>query len=178
MKALAQNIFLIGLMGSGKTTIGRALSRKLRLKFFDSDQEIEAKTGVNVRTIFELEGEAGFRNREAAVISELTLQGGIVLATGGGAVLRDDNRQHLRTRGIVVYLRARPEDLFKRTRHDRDRPLLQTGDPLAKLKTLLAERQALYEETAHIVLDTGEQGVPRLVATLERELEKLKGTSL
>jgi shikimate kinase len=170
-----ENIFLIGLMGSGKTTVGRALARRLQLKFVDSDQEIEARTGVSVRTIFELEGESGFREREALMINELTQRDGIVLATGGGAVIRQDNRAWLKSRGIVVYLRARPEDLFKRTRHDRDRPLLQTPDPLGKIKSLLNERQALYEETADIVLDTGDQGITRLVGSLEQELAKFTG---
>jgi len=169
------NIFLIGLMGAGKTTVGKALARRLRLQFLDCDQEIEARTGVSVRTIFELEGEAGFRGRECAMIEELTRREGVVLATGGGAVIDAANRQHLRERGTTVYLRARVEDLYRRTRHDRERPLLQTEDPLGRLRELLETRRPLYESAAHLILDTGEQGVPRLVSRIERELEQLRG---
>lgn len=170
----SRNLFLVGLMGAGKTTVGRALARRLHLPFLDSDHEIEARTGVSVRTIFELEGEAGFRAREAAMISELSARPGVVLATGGGAVLDPANRECLRARGTVIYLRARPEDLYRRMRHDRDRPLLQTGDPLARLHDLLEVRRPLYEATAHVVVDTGEQGVSRLVQRIERELAYLQ----
>jgi shikimate kinase len=170
MENLSKNIFLIGLMGAGKTTVGRALARRMHLQFIDSDHEIEARTGVSIRTIFELEGEQGFRARESATIEELTLRQGVVLATGGGAVLLKETRQYLHNRGTVIYLRARPEDLYKRTKHDRDRPLLQTDDPLAKLRALLESRHTFYEETAHVIIDTGEQGVPRLIANIEREL--------
>jgi shikimate kinase len=170
MEQLPQNIFLIGLMGAGKTTIGRALARRMRLQFLDSDHEIEERTGVSIRTIFELEGEQGFRTRESATIADLTLREGIVLATGGGAILLESTRKHLHDRGIVIYLRARPEDLYKRTKHDRDRPLLQTDDPLAKLRALLEARHVFYENTAHIIIDTADQGVPRLIATIEQQL--------
>jgi shikimate kinase len=166
----SKNIFLIGLMGAGKTTIGRALARRMRLQFIDSDHEIEERTGVSIRTIFELEGEPGFRARESATIADLTLRSGIVLATGGGAVLFEETRKRLHDRGIVIYLRARPEDLYKRTKHDRDRPLLQTDDPLAKLRALLEARHTYYEETAHIVIDTADQAVPRLISNIEQEL--------
>ncbi len=161
------NIFLIGLMGAGKTTIGRVLARERRLHFLDSDHEIVARCGVSIPTIFEIEGETGFRRRESAIIDELTQRQGIVLATGGGAVLDPQNRQHLKTRGIVVYLHAQPHELWLRTRHDRNRPLLQTEDPLKKLQELYALRHPLYLETAHIVLDTGRQSVSSLVAWLE-----------
>ena len=160
-------------MGAGKTTVGRALARRLRIPFLDSDHEIESRTGVPVRTNFELEGEAGFRAREAAIIAELSQRRGVVLATGGGAVLDAGTRSLLRAQGTVVYLRARPEDLYRRMRHDRDRPLLQTGDPLARLRELLDVRRPLYEATAHLTLDTGEQGVARLVNRIERELAPL-----
>jgi shikimate kinase len=173
----SNNIFLIGLMGAGKTTIGRALARKLHLQFIDSDHEIQKKTGVSVRTIFELEGEAGFRARESAMIADLTLREGIVLATGGGAVLMEETRKFLHERGTVIYLRARPEDLYKRTKHDRDRPLLQTDDPLAKLRALLKERGFYYEGIAHIVIDTADQGVPRLIANIEQELLAFQTTT-
>ncbi|MDE3010974.1 MAG: shikimate kinase [Pseudomonadota bacterium] len=169
------NIFLVGLMGAGKTTVGRALARRLHLEFLDCDQEIEARSGVPVRTIFEVEGEAGFRARESAMIEELSARQGIVLATGGGAVIDPANRRLLHERGITIYLRARVEDLYRRTRHDRERPLLQTADPLARLRELLTVRQPFYEEVAHLILDTGEQGVPRLVNRIERELEQLRG---
>lgn len=175
MSGESQNIFLVGLMGAGKTTVGRVLARRLHLQFLDCDHEIEARTGVAVRTIFEVEGEAGFRAREAAMIAELTARPGVLLATGGGSIGNPENRRLLRERGTVIYLRARPEDLFKRTRHDRDRPLLQTADPLARLRELLDVRHPLYQETAHLTLDTGDQGVPRLVARIERELEQLRG---
>lgn len=164
----SENIFLIGLMGAGKTTVGRALARERGLSFVDSDHEIVARCGVSIPTIFEIEGEAGFRRREAAMIDELTQRQGIVLATGGGAVLDPDNRQRLKTRGTVVYLHALPHELWLRTRHDRNRPLLQTADPLKKLQELYAVRHPLYLETAHIVLDTGRQSVSSLVAKLQR----------
>lgn len=164
----SENIFLIGLMGAGKTTIGRVLARERGLAFVDSDHEIVARCGVSIPTIFEIEGEAGFRRREAAMIDELTQRQGIVLATGGGAVLDPDNRQRLKTRGTVVYLHAQPHELWLRTRHDRNRPLLQTADPLKKLQALYAVRHPLYLETAHIVLDTGRQSVSSLVAKLQR----------
>lgn len=164
----SENIFLIGLMGAGKTTIGRVLARERGLAFVDSDHEIVARCGVSIPTIFEIEGEAGFRRRESAMIDELTQRQGIVLATGGGAVLDPDNRQRLKTRGTVVYLHAQPQELWLRTRHDRNRPLLQTADPLEKLQALYAIRHPLYLETAHIVLDTGRQSVASLVARLQR----------
>lgn len=166
----SDNIFLIGLMGAGKTTIGRVLARERRLDFVDSDHEIVARCGVSIPTIFEIEGEAGFRRRESAVIDELTQRHGIVLATGGGAVLDPENRLRLKTRGTVVYLHGQPQELWLRTRHDRNRPLLQTADPLRKLQELYAVRHPLYVETAHIVLDTGRQSVASLVARLERLL--------
>ncbi len=166
----SDNIFLIGLMGAGKTTIGRVLARQRQLGFVDSDHEIVTRCGVPIPTIFEIEGEAGFRRRESAVLDELTQRHGIVLATGGGAVLDPENRSRLKARGTVVYLRAQPQELWLRTRHDRNRPLLQTGDPLKKLQELYAVRHPLYMETAHIVLDTGRQSVYSLIARLERRL--------
>ena len=175
MSGNSHNIFLIGLMGAGKTTIGRSLARRLQLQFIDCDHEIENRTGVAVRTIFEMEGETGFRQREAAMIAELSARRGVVLATGGGAVLNPVNRSHLHERGTTIYLRARVEDLFRRTRHDRDRPLLQTEDPLGRLRELLELRRPWYEQTAHLIIDTGDQGVPRLVSRIEHELEKLRG---
>src|SRR6478672_2641920 len=125
----AGNLFLIGMMGAGKTTVVRLLARRLRLRFFDSDHEIERRCGVKVPTIFDIEGESGFRLRESQTLVELTALDEIVLATGGGAVLAEENRRCLAARGTVVYLCARPEDLYERVRQDRNRPLLATADP-------------------------------------------------
>jgi shikimate kinase len=168
--ACTQSIFLIGLMGAGKTTIGRLLARHRHMEFIDSDHEIEGRCGVSIPTIFEIEGEAGFRKREACIIDELTRRPGIVLGTGGGAVLDPRNRECLKTRGTVVYLRCHPEELYLRTRHDRNRPLLQTEDPLARLNALYAQRHPLYMETADIVLESGRQSVHCLVRKLESAL--------
>ncbi len=164
------NIFLVGLMGAGKTTIGKLLARQRDLEFLDSDQEIVARCGVSIPTIFEIEGEAGFRKREAAVIDELSRRRGVVLATGGGAVLREENRARLKARGTVVYLRCQPHELYQRTRHDRNRPLLQTDDPLQKLKDLYAVRHPLYMQVADIVLESGRQSAHQLVRRLENSL--------
>lgn len=174
---MAGNIFLVGLMGAGKTTVGKLLARHLRKTFLDSDHEIEKRTGASIPLIFELEGEAGFREREAAMIEELTQLRDIVLATGGGAVLNERNRENLKKHGTVVYLRAKVEDLWARTRHDRNRPLLQTSDPLAKLRELYAQRDPLYRECADIILDTGEQSVNSLLRRLEQQLKTVSSKS-
>ncbi|MDP2787096.1 MAG: shikimate kinase [Pseudomonadota bacterium] len=164
------NIFLVGLMGSGKTTIGKILARQHGVPFFDSDHEIVARCGVSIPTIFEIEGEAGFRRREACVIDELSQRHGVVLATGGGAILAPESRTLLKARGTVVYLRCQPQELFMRTRHDKNRPLLQTDDPLKKLKELYAARHALYMEAADIVLNSSRQSSHALVRRLENSL--------
>jgi shikimate kinase len=164
------NIYLVGMMGAGKTTVGRMLARRLKLRFIDADQELERRCGVKVPTIFEIEGEPGFRAREAQLLAELTALDGIVLGTGGGAVLAEQNRQRLAARGTVVYLRATPEDLHERVRHDRNRPLLATADPLARLRELHAERDALYRSIADLVVDTGRQSALALAREL---IEKL-----
>jgi shikimate kinase len=164
-------IFLVGLMGAGKTTLGKQLAKALKLKFIDSDDEIEKRTGVTIATIFDIEGEAGFRDREAAVIDELTQRDGIVLATGGGAVLRDKNREHLKQRGTTVYLNATVEHLYSRTKRDRKRPLLQTADPKARLQELFDLRDPLYREVAEIVLSTGKQPVKTVLQQLLKQLE-------
>lgn len=171
---MAGNIFFIGLMGSGKTTIGRALSRKLNRHFIDSDHEIEKRTGVSVPTIFEIEGEHGFRDRETEVIADLVNANNVVLATGGGAILRSENRRLLKENGTVIYLRAPVEELFARTSRDRNRPLLQTPDPMARLKELVIVRDPLYQETAHLVVDTNRQSVQQLVSDIEDRLVEMK----
>ena len=167
------NIFLIGLMGAGKTSVGKMLARRLGKTFYDSDQEIERTTGVKIPLIFEIEGEAGFRARESRVIAELAQKRNIVLATGGGAVLAPGNRRLLAEHGTVVYLRATPHDLWLRTRHDRNRPLLQTADPLAKLRELFDQRDPLYREIADVVVDTGSQSVSSLAHRLAHKLARL-----
>ena len=171
----AGNIFLVGMMGAGKTTIGRALARKLGLVFVDTDRELVERTGVPVATIFEIEGEPGFRKREAAVLAELATHEGAVIATGGGAILDPENRRVMREHGTVVYLRARLESLWERTRRDTTRPLLATADPRGTLATLLEEREPLYLEAAHLVVDTGPQSATVLVgrvATLLRQAKR------
>jgi len=157
-------------MGAGKTTIGRLLARKLNRRFIDSDHEIEARTGATIPWIFEIEGEACFRRREADVIRDLSAQEGLVLATGGGAVLNADSRAYLAERGTVVYLRASIGSILQRTAHDKSRPLLQTADPRAKLEQLLAERDPLYREIADLVIDTGRPNVQSMVQTILDQL--------
>lgn len=164
------NIFLVGLMGAGKTSVGRLLAKRMNREFLDSDAEIERLTGVKIPVIFEIEGEAGFRGREEKMIDQLTAMNGIVLATGGGAVLSAANRALLRSRGRVIYLRASPEDLWRRTRRDRNRPLLQTADPLARLCELHTLRDPLYRETADLIVDTGSQSVASLTTRIQQLL--------
>lgn len=147
-----QNIYLIGLMGAGKTTIGRAMSKRLGYRFVDSDHEIEARTGVSLPTIFEIEGEEGFRKREAQVIAGIATLTRRVVATGGGAVLRPENRDALRASGMVIYLDVPLATLCERTRNDKKRPLLQVSNPLEKLKQLHAERDPLYRGIADLVV--------------------------
>ncbi|MCW5588962.1 MAG: shikimate kinase AroK [Legionellales bacterium] len=159
-----QNIFLIGPMGAGKTTIGTYLARELKKKFYDSDQVIEERTGVDIPWIFDVEGEEGFRRREIEVIDELTSMRGIVLATGGGSILEPLNRQHLAARGLVIYLTATLDQQMQRVEHDRKRPLIHDGDRAEVLHKLRDERQPLYEEIADLVFDTNERNV-RAVAT-------------
>ncbi|RMG38505.1 MAG: shikimate kinase AroK [Gammaproteobacteria bacterium] len=152
--AKPNRIFLIGPMGAGKTTVGKTLASQLGLDFIDSDQEIQRRTGVDIPTIFEYEGEEGFRNREQQVIDELTQRDQCVLATGGGAVVRPANRDRLSARGIVVYLECSPEQQYDRTHRDRKRPLIQTEDPLARLRELMQERAPLYRQTADYTVST------------------------
>jgi shikimate kinase len=156
-------LFLIGMPGSGKSTVGRALARDAAWPFVDLDREIEARSGVPVATIFELEGESGFRKREAQLLDEFSRKQGVVLAAGGGAVLATENRERLRSRGLVVYLRSTIDELARRTANDRSRPLLQGLDLRARLEQLLRERQALYEATAHLTFQSGVANPRRLV---------------
>lgn len=153
-------------MGAGKSTIGRHLAKSLGLEFVDSDHEIERRTGASIPLIFDIEGEAGFRLREKKVIDELSRRTGVVLATGGGAVLDEENRAHLRERGTVIYLYATVDQLLARTAKDRNRPLLQTSDPRARLQQLLEARDLLYREVAALVVDTG----GRSARTAEKEI--------
>ncbi len=164
------NIFFVGLMGAGKTTIGRLLAKHLDKVFYDTDHEIERRTGVKIPFIFEVETEVGFRRRETAVIEELTRLNNIVMATGGGAVILAENRIQLAAHGTVIYLRANVDELWHRTRHDKHRPLLQTGDAHAKLTQLYEERNPLYTEVADIIVDTGGQPMAQLVSHIERIL--------
>jgi shikimate kinase len=161
-----RNVFLVGMMGAGKSTAGRLMARRLRRPFHDSDHEVERRCGVSIPVIFEIEGEAGFRAREAAVLAELTALENVVLATGGGAVLAEANRRLLAARGTVIYLHAQPAALYQRVRQDRNRPLLATPDPQARLGELYAQRDPLYREIADIVVDTGRQSVQSLARQL------------
>lgn len=166
------SFFLAGPMGAGKSTIGRQLARELGKSFHDSDHEIEDRTGVDIPLIFELEGEAGFRKREAEVIDELTRLPDIVLATGGGAILDPQNRAHLKERGTVIYLHASVPQQLKRTARDRNRPLLQTEDPKARLTELMAIRDPLYRETADIIIETDGMRVHEVVRKITRLIGK------
>ena len=153
-------------MGAGKTTVGRQLAAELGKEFHDTDQEVEERTGVKVSVIFEIEGEAGFRAREAQVLDQLTQLSNVVVATGGGAVLASANRERLAQRGLVIYLHGQPKDLWQRTRYDKSRPLLQNTDVLEKLQSLYRERDPLYREIADIVVDTGRQRARTLLLQL------------
>ena len=167
-----RNLILVGLMGAGKTTVGRLVARRLKLRFYDSDHEVERRCGVKIPVIFEIEGEAGFRAREEQVLAELASLQGVALATGGGAVLAASTRERLAAGGTVVYLNARPEDLYERVRQDRNRPLLATADPLARLRQLHRERDALYRSVADLVIDTGAQSVQSLARELIERVEE------
>ena len=160
--AFPENIFPVGLMGAGKSTVGRILARRLSKRFVDTDHEIEKRNGVTIPVIFEIEGEEGFRRREQELLADLAQEQGLVLSTGGGIVLKSENREVLRNHGFVVYLNARPELLADRTKHDRSRPLLNVEDPLTRLRELHAVRDPLYREVAHAVVETG-RGAPQQV---------------
>jgi shikimate kinase len=160
------SVFLIGMMGAGKTSVGRLLAQRLGKRFIDADQEIEARCGVTIPVIFEIEGEAGFRQRECSVIEELTRQPGIVLATGGGAVLAPESRHYLASRGLVIYLKASANEIWQRTRRDRGRPLLATPDPQRRIAELLAAREPLYAEAAHITVESTHESLKSMVTRL------------
>ena len=164
-------LFLIGLPGSGKSTVGRHLARRLEVPFLDADQAVEARIGCSIREYFEHVGEEGFRNVEETVLDELTQSHHGVLATGGGAVLRPANRSRLHARGHVIYLRSSPTEVFRRVQHDRNRPLLQVHDPMARLRDLFEQRDPLYREAAHFTVETGRPSVTRLAGLIVSQLE-------
>jgi shikimate kinase len=159
------------MMGAGKTTVGRLLARRLKRSFYDIDEEIERRCGVRIPVIFDIEGEAGFRARESQMIEELCALDSAVIATGGGAVLSESNRRAIAGSGVVIYLHARPPQLWQRVRHDRNRPLLATADPQKKLEELYAQRDPLYREVADLIIDTGKQSVQTLAKDLLVRLE-------
>jgi len=173
-RGIPDNIFLVGLMGAGKTSVGRLLAQRLGKDFFDCDQEVERATGVKIAVIFDIEGEAGFRARESRMLADLADRRNVVVATGGGAVVSASNRRLLADKGIVVYLRAAPADLWHRTRHDRQRPLLRTEDRMARFEQLFAERDPLYRDIADIIIDTGHQSLGALAGKLERKILEFK----
>jgi shikimate kinase len=170
LPAERRHFILIGMMGAGKSTVGRVLSRRMGLPFVDTDKLIVERTGVPIATIFEVEGEAGFRDRESALIAGIADLPASVIATGGGAVLRAENREAMRTHGTVIFLSAEPPELIRRLRNDRARPLLATGAPEERIRQLVAERDALYRAAAHLVIETRSQGVGRLVGDLVQKL--------
>lgn len=177
-KISSGNYILIGMMGAGKSTMGRTLAKQCEKTFVDSDTEIQHRTGVTIPHIFDVEGEAGFRQREAAVIEDILKSDNVVLATGGGAILLESNRRVLQENGIVVYLQANVNDLWQRTRHDKNRPLLQTENPHAKLTELFALRDPLYQEIADVVVQTGKQSVNTLMLQLVDKLEEFRKEQL
>ncbi|VAW94913.1 Shikimate kinase I [hydrothermal vent metagenome] len=167
-----QSIFLVGPMGAGKTTVGRQLAKCLNMDFADSDSEIEKRTGVDIPLIFELEGESGFRKRETAMIDSLTNQDTIVLATGGGAVLSEQNRGYLVSRGTVIYLNTSIDQIMERTHRDSKRPLLQTDNPRGKLEELAAVRDPLYQSIADITISTESQKIRDVIKEICIKLDK------
>jgi shikimate kinase len=176
MTSALTNVFLIGPMGSGKTAVGKQLAKLLHLQFYDSDAEIEHRTGVDIPFIFEKEGEAGFREREREVIDSLTSMHDVIIATGGGAVLLPENREHLAHRGRVVYLQTGIEQQLERTRHGRQRPLLYTDNPEQKLRDLMAFRAPLYESIAVVVVPTDGRQVRAVAEEVVQRLQELSTT--
>lgn len=164
------NLFLVGMPGCGKSTLGRLLAKRLDKAFYDADVELERRLGVTIPVIFELEGEPGFRDREEAILSELVVQSNVVLSTGGGVILRPSNRERLKQNGTVLYLHAVPATLWERTRHSKHRPLLQAPDPFARVQELYAARDSLYREVADAVVESDREQVSRLAHRLEQQL--------
>ncbi len=173
---MKENIILIGLMGAGKSTIGRKLAALLDMQFYDSDRVIEERTGVDIATIFEIEGEEGFRDREEQVIAELCQEENIILATGGGSILRETNRNIMKQSGYVIYLCSTAELLYSRIRYDKTRPLMQTASPLKTLKNLLNKREPYYLETAHLVMKTNRQKVAVIVKRIYQHIINRRST--
>ena len=171
-----RNIYLIGMPGSGKSTIGRSLAKVLQLNFIDADHALATRTGVAIATIFELEGEVGFRQREAALIAELCQGAGSLVATGGGAILSPISRESLRRTGVVVYLKAKLDDLWTRTKNDSKRPLLRTSDPRSVLASLIETREPLYTEIADLVVETA--GYPKVAQLAKDIADRLVQNSL
>lgn len=171
---MSPNVFLIGPMAVGKTTIGKQLARRLQLNFIDSDQEIEKRTGASISLIFDIEGESGFREREEQMIAELAAMEGIVLATGGGAVLSEANRKVLRKNGMVVYLRASVDSQLERTKATKHRPLLETEDRRAALESMMETRESLYRQEADFIIDTDTLSAGRAARQIARKIQSLK----
>lgn len=171
MEKINGNLIFIGLMGAGKTTLGKYIAQMLNRPFYDSDHEICVASGVSIPTIFEMEGEQGFRDRESSMLQKLAALDNIILSTGGGAPLREENRRCLREHGTVIYLHTRPEILLERTRYDTNRPLLQVEDPLAKLQELYNIRDGIYRETAHLVIESEnyQKTINRLLTALQSD---------
>lgn len=168
---------LVGMPGSGKSTIGRQLAHRAGVPFIDLDHRLEQHLGTSIRHFFETEGEARFRDEESALLASVSQEpGGMVLSTGGGTVLRPQNREVLRQFGNVLYLRASPEEIYKRVKHDKARPLLQVGNPMEKLRELYAQRDPLYRESAHFVIETGRPTVGTLVNMVLMQLEMAAGS--
>jgi shikimate kinase len=174
MKNQSDCVFLIGMPGAGKSTIGKGLAKALRRPFVDLDQQIEQRCGVAIPVIFEIEGEQGFRKRESQALAEVAQQRGKVVATGGGAVLAQENQEILRNDGVVVYLRASVDELHRRTNRDRNRPLLATNDPRQRLSELFEQRGPLYESLADIVVDSGASTVPAVIQQISSQLRGKK----
>jgi shikimate kinase len=171
------NLFLVGMMGAGKTTLGKALAQRLRREFVDTDRLLVERTGVPVATVFEIEGEDGFRRRESALLAEICARDHSVVATGGGVVLDEGNRRLMRESGTVVYLKARVESLWERTRHDSSRPLLATPNPRERLAAILDERDPLYREAAHLIVETGSQSAATLVGRVVAAVRDHEGAT-
>jgi len=174
MPSLSSNIFLVGPMGVGKSTIGRQLALIFDMNFRDSDKEIEERTGASISLIFEIEGEAGFRKREKSIVAELVEMSNLVLATGGGVVLDEENRLHLKANGHVIYLRASVDDLLIRTAHSCGRPLLKTDNPRQRLETIFQQREHLYQEVADAIVETGHFTVTQVVKKVVKQIKKLE----